>query len=369
MTVPHSLYLEKMMNRAILLARKGVGKTTPNPPVGCVIVRDGEIVGSGWHKKAGTPHAEVHALGEAGELARGADLFVTLEPCSHFGKTPPCADALIAAGVGRVYAGIIDPNPRVAGQGIERLRSAGIPTFTGILEQECRRLIGPFMKQVLTGLPLVTVKSALTLDGKTATATGDSRWITGEEARRHVHKLRAEHDALMVGVETVLADDPQLTCRLPRSAGDPLRVVVDSRLRTPLDAQLFRLQSTAPTLIATIRQDAALLAPFRALGAELVFCREAGGRVDLADLLAQLGKRGIQSLLVESGGVLAGELLRQGLIDRLVLFYGAKLVGGEGRSPFAGSGAGKMSEAIRLREIKVRRFGDDLMVSGYLREW
>lgn len=361
------LYLEKMMGLALSQARKGIGKTSPNPPVGCVIVRNGEIVGSGWHRKAGTPHAEIHALREAGERARGADIFVTLEPCSHFGKTPPCADALIAAGVGRVYAGMVDPNPKVAGQGVARLRAAGIPTFPGLMEQECRRLIGPFIKQVTTGIPFVTVKSALTLDGKTATASGDSKWITGEAARRHVHKLRAEHDALMVGVATVLADDPELTCRLTRGGRDPLRVVVDSHLRTSPDAKLFRLTSQASTLIATTVQDEEKLMPYRVLGAELLICRDAGGRVDLTDLLAQLGKRGVQSILVESGGELAGALLRQGFIDKLVLFYGPKLVGGEGRSPFAGCGVEKMSQAIWLQEIEVRRFGDDLMVSGYLR--
>ncbi len=369
MTTPHIAYLEKMMGRAIALARKGVGRTSPNPPVGCVIVREGEIVGRGWHRKAGTPHAEVHALREAGELARGADLFVTLEPCSHFGKTPPCCDALIAAHVGRVYAGMVDPNPRVSGEGIARLRAAGIPTYPGLLETHCRRLNGPFIKQITTALPFVTVKSALTLDGKTATASGDSQWITGEQARLYVHRLRAEHDALMVGVETVRADDPQLTCRLPRGGRDPLRVVVDSRLRTPPDARLFGVASTAPTLIATVEQAEGRLAPFRALGAELIICREEGGRVDLPDLLCQLGQRGVQSLLVESGGELAGALLRQGLIDRLILFYGAKLVGGEGRAPFAGVGVEKMSQATRLEEIEVRRFGDDLMVSGYLSRW
>jgi diaminohydroxyphosphoribosylaminopyrimidine deaminase/5-amino-6-(5-phosphoribosylamino)uracil reductase len=367
MTNPNIQNLEKMMNRAMALARKGLGKTSPNPPVGCIIVRNGEIVGTGWHRKAGTPHAEVHALREAGERARGADVFVTLEPCSHFGKTPPCADALIAAGVGRVYAGMVDPNPEVAGKGIQKLRAAGIPTFPGFMEPECRRIIGPFIKHVTTGFPFVTVKSAMTLDGKTATASGDSQWITGEQARRHVHKLRAEHDALMAGVETVLADDPQLTCRLLRGGKDPLRVIVDSRLRTPPDAQVFQVESTATTLIATVERDEERLSVFRALGAEVLVCKEENGRVDLADLLANLGQRGVQSILVESGGELAGALLRQGLIDRLILFYGAKLVGGEGRSPFAGAGVQRMNEAIRMQEIEVRRFGDDLMVSGYLR--
>jgi diaminohydroxyphosphoribosylaminopyrimidine deaminase/5-amino-6-(5-phosphoribosylamino)uracil reductase len=269
--------------------------------------------------------------------------------------------------VGRVYAGIIDPNPLVAGKGVEKLRAAGIPTFPGLMEPECRRLIGPFIKHVTTGLPYVTVKSALTLDGKTATASGDSKWITGEQARRHVHKLRAENDALMVGVETVIADDPQLTCRLPRGGKDPLRVIVDSRLRTPLVARVFRQQSTAGTIVATVEQDHGRFAAYLERGAEVLSCRVENGRVDLADLLLQVGRRGVQSVLVESGGELAGALLRQGLIDRLILFYGAKLVGGEGRSPFTGVGVERMSEAIRLQGIEARRFGDDLMVSGYLR--
>ena len=366
---PNIVYLESMMGRAIALARRGIGKTAPNPPVGCVIVREGEIVGTGWHRQAGTPHAEIHALREAGDRARGADVFVTLEPCSHYGKTPPCADALIAAGVGRVYAGTVDPNPRVAGEGIERLRAAGIPTFPGLRELECRRIIGPFIRHVTTGLPLVTVKSALTLDGKTATATGDSKWVTGEGARRHVHRLRAEHDVIMVGAGTVLADDPQLTCRLPRGGRDPLRVIVDSGLRTPPDAQVFRVKSSATTVMATVMQEGERCAAYREQGADILICREEGGRVDLVDLLRQLGARGFQSLLVESGGELAGELLRQGLIDRLILFYGAKLVGGEGRSPFAGPGVDRMSQAIPLQELEVRRFGDDLMVAGYLRQW
>lgn len=363
---PDIVYLKKMMGCAMALARKGIGKTAPNPPVGCVIVKNGEIVGTGWHRKAGTPHAEIHALREAGDRARGAEVFVTLEPCSHFGRTPPCADALVEAGVGRVYAGTIDPNPQVGGKGIERLRAAGIMVSCGLREQECRRIIAPFVKYVTTGLPLVAVKSALTLDGRTATVSGDSKWITGEPARRHVHRLRAGHDAIMVGADTVIADDPQLTCHMLRGGRDPVRVVVDSRLRTPLDARIFRVQSRAGVIIATTLKDEELWSAYRGRGVEILLCRDAGGRVDLADLLARIGARGIQSLLVESGGKLAGALLFQRLIDRLILFYGPKLVG-EGHSPFAGAGVVNMSEAIRLQECTMRRFGDDFMVSGYLR--
>ena len=245
---------EKMMRRALVLARKGVGRTSPNPAVGCVIVRNGSIVGEGWHRKAGTPHAEIHALSMAGELSRGADIYVTLEPCSHFGKTPPCADTLIEAGVGRVFAGMVDPNPQVSGSGMEKLRSAGIDAIAGLLENECRTVNEPFIKHVTTGLPFVVLKSALTMDGKSATASGDARWITSERSRHYVHRIRSQVDAIMVGVGTVIADDPELTCRIA-GGRDPLRVVVDSMLRISPAARILNLKSEARTLVATITGD------------------------------------------------------------------------------------------------------------------
>lgn len=364
MTVFH----EKMMRRALALARRGIGKTAPNPAVGCVIVRDGAVVGEGWHRKAGTPHAEVHALREAGERARGADVYVTLEPCSHHGRTPPCADALLEAGVRRVFVGMVDPNPKVCGEGIGRLRGAGIEVATGILGNECRRINEPFAKHVTTGIPFVILKSAMTMDGKTATAAGDSRWITSEESRRYVHRLRSMVDAIMVGVGTVTADDPRLTARLPRGR-DPLRVVVDSALRIPLDAQMLRLDSPAPTLIATVSDDGERIAALEALGAEVLRCRERQGRVDLRDLLARLGARGVQSLLLEGGREVAGEALREGLIDKFVLFYAPKLLGGAGGfGLFAGESAERMDGCRRLTRVSVRRFGDDVMIEAYPEE-
>lgn len=355
---------EKMMKRALLLARKGVGKTSPNPAVGCVIVRDGSIVGEGWHKRAGTPHAEVHALRQAGNLARNADVYVTLEPCAHFGKTPPCADALIEAGVARVFAGMVDPNPKVSGKGLEKLRAAGIVTVAGVLGEECRTVNEPFFKHVTTGRPFVTLKSAMTLDGKTATSIGDSCWITNERSRRHVHKLRSQADAIMVGVGTVIADDPQLTSRIP-AGRDSLRVVVDATLRIPLNAQMLHLESLARTVIATLSDDASRIARIRECGADIIRCRERAGRVDLSDLLARLGAMNVQSVLLEGGSTLAGEALRMGLIDKFLLFYAPKLVGGEGMGLFAGVGIERMADALRLRNVTVTRFADDILVQGY----
>ena len=353
-----------MMRRALALARKGVGKTAPNPAVGAVVVRDGVIVGEGWHPRAGPPHAEVHALAMAGELARGGDVYVTLEPCSHFGKTPPCADALLAAGVARVFVGMIDPNPLVSGQGVERLRRAGVAVETGLLAEECRRLNEGFIKHVTTGRPLVVLKSALTLDGKTATASGDSRWVTSPPARRMVHRLRAGLDAVMVGVGTLLADDPELTVRLVKGRS-PLRIVVDSDLRTPLSARVLTAPRDGGVLVATVCTDGARIAALTAAGAEVLVCGSRNGRVDLADLLARLGARGVQSILLEGGETLAGEMLRSGLIDKFLFFFAPKLVGGDGKGLFAGTGAGLMSQALPLRFGKINRVGGDLLLEAY----
>lgn len=353
----------KMMRMALALARRGVGKTAPNPAVGCVIVRDGAVVGRGWHKKAGTPHAEVHALNDAGDLAAGADAYVTLEPCSHYGKTPPCAKALIEARVARVFVGMVDPNPLVAGNGIEMLRGAGIEVEVGILEGECRELNRPFIKWIQTRRPYVILKSAVTLDGKTATASGDSKWITSDRARRDVHRLRGRVDAIMVGVGTVVKDDPLLNCRVP-GGKDPLRVVVDSTLRIPLHAAVLGVRSDAGTVIATCSDDRSRMESVAARGAELLICKESGGCVDLLDLFARLGERGVQSVLLEGGSHLAGAALRAGLVDRCMIYLAPKLVGGAGMGLFAGEGAQLMGEAIRLEGMTVRRIGVDLLVEG-----
>lgn len=357
-------YHRKMMRRATALARRGIGKTAPNPAVGCVIVRDGTVVGEGWHKKAGTPHAEVHALRQAGEMAGNADVYVTLEPCAHTGRTPPCAEALIEARVARVFVGMIDPNPKVKGKGVEMLRAAGIEVVPGILEAECRLLNEPFIKHVTTGLPFVILKSAMTLDGKTATESGDSKWITNDKSRRYVHKLRAMVDAVMVGVGTVEADDPQLNSRIA-GGKDPLRVVVDSSLNIPVSAQVLHLASPARTVVATISDDDDKRAGICATGAEVIRCRERDGRVDLCDLFARLGRMGVQSVLLEGGRTLAGEAFRRGLIDKFLLFYAPKLVGGEGIGLFAGGGVERMADALRLEHIEIRRFGSDILLQGY----
>ncbi len=351
------------MRRALALARKGVGRTSPNPAVGCVIVRGNAVVGEGWHRKAGTQHAEAHALRQAGALACGADVYVTLEPCSHFGKTPPCADALIDARVGRVFVGMIDPNPKVAGSGIAQLRTAGIEVIPGLLETDCRSINRPFIKQVTTGLPYVTLKSAMTLDGRTGTASGDSQWVTGERARKMVHRLRGIHDAIMVGVGTLIADDPQLTCRVQVGL-DPLRVIVDSGLRIPASAEVLHVTSKASTLIATVSTDSAKIAALQALGAELLQCNARDGKVDLHDLMQRLGRRGVQSILLEGGAELAGAMLREQLIDRCIFFYAPKLVGGDGVGLFSGTGVERMADAIRLSEVSVGKIGDDIIIEG-----
>lgn len=350
----------RFMKRALTLARKGVGRTSPNPAVGCVIVRDGRVVGEGWHRKAGTPHAEVHALAQAGELARGSDLYVTLEPCSHFGKTPPCADAIVAAGVRRVVAGMVDPFSQVSGRGIERLRAAGIEVEVGLLEQECRALNPGFIKHAACGMPHVIYKSALTLDGNIATVTGHSRWVTGEQSRREVHRLRSRCDAVMVGVDTVLADNPQLNVRHVRGRC-PLRVIVDTRLRTPESVKLLTDALAKKTLIATCETAPEVHRRYQRQGATILVCDEYDGRVDMRDLLRKLGERGVRTLLLEGGSRLAGDMLQHRLIDECVLYYAPKVVG-NGFAPFVLGGITTMDEAIMMRVDKVGMCGPDIVV-------
>lgn len=351
------------MKRALTLAKKGVGKTYPNPAVGCVIVKNGSIIGEGWHKRAGGPHAEVHALAMAGDAAQGADVFVTLEPCSHTGKTPPCCDALIRAGVKKVVAGMSDPNPKVNGSGMNKLRDAGIVTSCGILEDECRAINRPFIKAMSSGVPFVTYKCAMTLDGKIATATGESRWISGAASRRIVHRMRAHSNAIMVGVDTIIADNPQLTVRHVKGS-DPLRIIVDSTLRTPASVAVLSGTMAHGTLIATTEQNRNAHAPYLASGSRILVCAARDGRVDLADLWRKLGAMGIQSVLLEGGSRLAGEALAAGLIDECVFFYAPKVAGRDGFSPFAISGITTMSEAITFRTVAVRTVDKDIMVTA-----
>lgn len=354
---------EFYMRLALNAAAGAAGQTGINPMVGCVIAKDGRIVGIGAHLKRGEGHAEVHALNMAGDNARGATAYVTLEPCSHHGRTPPCSDRLIREGVKRVVVATADPNPVVAGRGIERLREAGIEVEVGLLAEESRKLNEAFNKFIVSGMPFVTIKTALTLDGRIATKTGSSKWITGAEAREAVHTLRHRHNAIMVGIRTVLADDPELTTRLSVPGLHPVRVVVDSSLRIPETARV--LNGEAPTIVLTTAQASqARIDAVRAAGAEVIVCGE-GPRVDLRFALQELGRRENGSVLVEGGGALNGSLLKAGLADKLMLFYAPKLVGGDAPSAFEFDGPDAMSDALRIENVSIERYGDDWCVTGY----
>lgn len=352
------------MKRALLLARKGIGRTSPNPSVGCVIVKNGIIIGEGWHKKAGTFHAEVHALEQAGSNSKDAEVYVTLEPCCHTGKTPPCVNALIAAGVKRIFIGMTDPNPIVSGGGIKELKKAGIEVVCGVLEDECKILNRSFIKHITTGLPYMTYKCAMTLDGKIASVTGESRWISGELSRKFVHKMRSKSDAIMVGVDTIIADNPQLTVRHIKGR-NPIRIIVDSTLRTPESVAVLSGELAKKTIIATTEKNPQFHIRYQQSGATVLVCNTIDGKVDLFDLLKKLGKRGIQSILLEGGSRLAGEALRHGLIDECVFFYAPKVIGSDGFSPFAMTGVTSMSNSIHFSNISVRHIGDDTVITAY----
>ncbi|RUS48122.1 bifunctional diaminohydroxyphosphoribosylaminopyrimidine deaminase/5-amino-6-(5-phosphoribosylamino)uracil reductase RibD [Cohnella sp. AR92] len=354
---------EYYMKLALQAAAGASGQTSINPVVGCVVVNDGRIVGIGAHLKRGEGHAEVHALNMAGGYARGATAYVTLEPCSHHGRTPPCCERLIQEGVKRVVVAATDPNPLVAGRGIKRLQEAGVEVTVGLLEEQSRKLNETFNKYIMTKLPFVTIKTAVTLDGRVATRTGHSRWITGPEAREAVHTLRHRNQAIMVGVGTILADDSELTTRLTVPGIHPIRLVVDSTLRTPLNARV--LNGEAPTiLLATESAPEDRIRAMEERGAEVIVCGP-GPRVDLALALRQLGEREISSILVEGGGSLNGSLLEAGLVDKIMLFYAPKLVGSEAPSAFAFHGPEAMGDALELDNVTVEQVGGDWCVTGY----
>ena len=362
---------EFFMARAIRLARRGKGLTSPNPMVGAVVVADAKVVGEGYHPGAGQPHAEVLALKHAGEAARGATLYVTLEPCCHFGRTPPCTGRIIEAGVKRVVAAVVDPDPRVSGKGADELRVAGIQVEFGALQEQAAELIEPHLKYVRTGLPLVTVKLAMSLDGRIATRTRQTRWITGEKARRFAHSLRAEADAVIVGVGTAMIDDPLLTARLVRAKRQPRRVVVDTAARMQPTARMLQ-QGNGPVMVATTEQaPKESVERLRAAGAEIIVLPEKDGRVDLRALLKELGERDVRSVLVEGGAALAGSMLDDRLVDRVVFVMAPLLIGGaRATSALGGKGADDIGDAVRLADVRVRRIGEDLVVQGYLPgEW
>lgn len=352
------------MAQALRLAERGLYTTTPNPRVGCVIVRDGKIVGEGWHEKTGAAHAEVNALRAAGELAEGATAYVTLEPCSHFGRTPPCAEALVSAGVARVVAAMRDPNPQVAGNGFALLELAGVRTSSGLMENEARELNIGFVSRMTRGRPWLRVKTASSLDGKTALSNGTSFWITGEAARRDVHRLRARSCAVMTGIGTVLADDPQMNVRDVATSRQPMRVVVDSQLRIAPTAKIL---AGGRVLLATASEDAQRISKLVAAGAEVLVLPDSTGQVDLAKLLFELGKRGINELMVEAGCTLNGALLAAGLVDELVMYVAPVLMGDKARGLFGLPELTEMNQRQELTVVETTLIGQDMRIRARLK--
>ncbi|MHC1719361.1 MAG: bifunctional diaminohydroxyphosphoribosylaminopyrimidine deaminase/5-amino-6-(5-phosphoribosylamino)uracil reductase RibD [Clostridiaceae bacterium] len=359
----------EMMKRALKLAEKGTGYTNPNPLVGAVIVKNGKIIGEGFHKLYGSDHAEVDAFKNATENVRGADMYVTLEPCSHYGKTPPCANAIVEKGIKRVFIGLEDPNPKVSGKGTKLLRDNGIEVVTGILEEEGRKLNEIFLKYITTGLPFCIMKTAMTLDGKIATAAGDSKWITGELSRKHVHKLRHRVAGIMAGIGTVIADNPLLTTRLGNGEGkDPVRIIIDSSARIPLDAKVLNLDSKAATIIAvTGKAGKEKIKALENMGAEVIITPTKDGGVDLNYLMKKLGELKIDSVLLEGGSKLNYSSLKCGIVDKVNVFIAPKIIGGDNaKTPVGGEGVRWMRDAILLKDMEFHRFGDDIMIEGYI---
>lgn len=357
------------MQMALTLAGKGCGHVSPNPMVGAVVVNAGRVVGQGYHQFVGGPHAEVNAIDDAGAAALNATLYVTLEPCNHFGRTPPCTKKILEAGIKRVVVAMPDPNPDVAGGGNAFLISRGVDLVCGVEEDAARRLNESFIKFVRTGKPFVILKIASTLDGRIATRTGDARWVTGKSARAYVHRLRHSVDAIMVGVGTVEADDPQLTTRLETGRGvDPVRVVLDTGLRIPGNARMLHQASKAPTwVVCGPGAPPAARERLEAVGATIVQTPLKGGRIDLDALMQYLGERDVTSLLIEGGAQVAGAALRAGVVDKVAFFYAPKIYGGDDGVPICGGrGPDLMRESLAVNRIELDRLGDDIMVSGYL---
>jgi diaminohydroxyphosphoribosylaminopyrimidine deaminase/5-amino-6-(5-phosphoribosylamino)uracil reductase len=361
-TVTH----EHWMKRALLLARKGKGRTSPNPLVGAVLVKRGKVMGEGYHAKAGKAHAEIIAIERAGKDARGSTLYVNLEPCTHYGKTPPCAPAVIQAGVRRVVVGMVDPNPLVKGKGISTLRKAGIDVQIGTLEKQCKTLNEAFCKYILVKEPFVILKAAATLDGKIATRNGESKWISNEASRRLVHGVRNEVDAVVVGVGTILKDDPLLTARI-RGGRDPVRIILDSRLRIPEDARVIGVSSSRTLIATTTLAPRDKIERLQRAGAQVVLVESKNGKVDLRSFLSKLGELGMMSILVEGGSQVNGAFLDGGLIDKLLLFLSPRMMGDpQALGIFQGKGFEHLKEAASVEDIKIRRIGEDILVEGYL---
>ena len=363
---------EEYMRRALELARKGEGHTSPNPMVGCVVVKDGRIISEGYHEKYGESHAERNALTRCTEDTAGADLYVTLEPCCHQGKTPPCTDIIIEKKIARVFVGSMDSNPLVAGKGVQILRDHGIYVETGILDAECRKLNEVFYHYIATKTPFVVMKYAMTLDGKIACATGDSKWVTGEIARTQVHRMRGRYRGIMVGIGTVLADDPMLNCRVEGGV-DPVRIICDSNLRIPTESQIVKTASDIETIVACSQEaleserKQEKIRRLKEAGIQIIGTEGAHG-VNLVELMKKLGGQNIDSILLEGGGTLNASALEDGIVNKVYAYIAGKLIGGmDARSPVEGMGIDRMADAITLQNVEIEKLGDDFCIVGYVK--
>jgi len=356
------------MRHAMNLAARARGMTSPNPLVGALVVKGGRVIAAGFHQKAGEPHAEVIALDKAGKEAKGSVLYVTLEPCTHFGKTPPCVDRIIASGIKEVVVGMVDPNPLNNGKGLNILRSRGIKVTSGVLEEELKKINAPFIKYITRGLPYVTVKTAQSLDGKIACAGGDSKWISSDRSRALAHRLRARYDAVMVGVNTVLRDNPKLDAWFSKK--QPAKVIIDSRLSVHPEAHIFSSgggQAIIVTLSSAPGQETSNRAALSAK-AMILQVKEKSGQINLKDALKRLARMGIINILVEGGGTLNGSLFDEGLVDKVMFFISPKIIGGkEAASPVMGKGISHMDKVIKLKEVSLKRIGEDFLVEGYIK--
>lgn len=358
-------YDEKYMRLAMQLAGNAIGRTSPNPLVGAVIVKDNRVVGCGWHRKAGTPHAEVHALNQAGELAQGADVYVTLEPCAHYGKTPPCAKALVEAKVKNVYGGLLDVNPKVAGKGFKILEDAGIHVEYGFLQDELRKQNEVFFKWIEHKKPFIVLKAAMTLDGKIATAIGQSKWITNETSRAYGYKLRDIYDGIMVGINTVIEDNPMLTARVD-GGKNPIRIVVDSSLKIDINANVVQDKSAKTIVATTDKADKDKILKLQAQDVDVIVVdKDENDKVDIEKLLDILGQKNICSILVEGGATLSGSFVAKKLVDKVYFFIAPKIIGGkEAKTPVAGTGILNLQEALALKDIQIEKLEEDILIIG-----
>lgn len=353
---------EKYMRRAIELAKKGVGHVNPNPLVGAVIVKNSRIIGEGYHARYGDLHAERNAFANLTEDAEGAEMYVTLEPCCHHGKQPPCTQAVIEHGIRKVYVGSDDPNSLVSGKGVAQLREAGIEVETQVLKKECDALNPVFFHYITTKTPYVVMKYAMTLDGKTACHTGASRWVTGEAARAHVQETRNALTGIMVGVQTVTNDNPSLTCRIP-GGRNPIRIICDSHLRTPMDSQIVKTAEDVPTILATVSKESTLIRQYQKKGLQVIVTKERDHRIDLEDLMRQLGEQKIDGILLEGGGTLNQSALSAGIVQHVQVYMAPKFFGGQGKySPVTGIGVDQPDQAWMCRNLQIRQFGADVLL-------